>query len=136
MTSTTNDGDNHLIPLLIKVAEVDIEEDVDVKDSRTLQAASDTTSATHSILDGQGSKPFPVNILLDTGSFGPDENYIHKAIVDMIDPLNKHTKRSTNSICSGLNNSCIANSSYINITVMLTKLVYVTLNYQPHLSTL
>ena len=86
-------------------------------------AASDITSVTHPILDSQGSMPYPVNILLDTESLGPDGNYVHKDTVDMIDPLNKYTKRLTNSICSGLNNSCIAYSSYTNITVMLTKLV-------------
>ena len=73
MTSITNDGDNHLIPLSIKVAEADFEEDVDVED-KTLHAATDITSATHPILDSQGSKPFPVNILLDTGSLEPDGN--------------------------------------------------------------
>ena len=138
LTSIDNDGDNHLIPLSIKVAKADIEEDVDVED-KTLHEATDIESATHPILDSQGFiKPFSVNILLDTGSLGPDGNYIHKDIVDMIDPLNKHIKRSTNSICSGFNNSCIANSSYININVMLTKLFFITLKcsfYQPHLST-
>ena len=67
------------------MAEADIEEDVDVEDPRTLHAATDITSATHPILDRQGSKPFPVNILLDTGSLGPDRNFIHKDIVDMTD---------------------------------------------------
>ena len=52
MRSTTNDGDNHLIPLSIKVAEADFEEDVDVED-KTLHAATDITSATHPILDSQ-----------------------------------------------------------------------------------
>ena len=87
-----------MISLSIKVAEAEIEEDVDVED-KTLHGATDTISATHPILDSQGSyKPFPVNILLDTGSLEPDENYVHKDIVDMIDPLNIDTKRSTYSI--------------------------------------
>ena len=94
-------------------------------EDKTLHVSTDITSATHSILDSQGSKPFPVNVLLNTGSLGPDGNYVHKDIVKLIDPLNKYTKRPTNSICSGLNNSCIANSSYININVMLTKLFYI-----------
>ena len=128
LTSITNDSDNHLIPMSIKVAEAEVEEDVDVEDLKTQHAATDITSDTHPILDSQGSKPFPVNILLDTGSLGPDVNYVHKVIVDMIDPLNKCTKRSTNSICSGLNNNCIANSSYTNITVNASF-------YQPHLLT-
>ena len=98
MTSKTNDGDSHLIPLSKKVAETEVEEDVDVEDLYTLYAATSSTSATHPILDSQGSKPFPANILLDTRSLGPDGNYVHKDIVDMIDPLNIHTKRSTNSI--------------------------------------
>ena len=55
------------------MAEADIEEDLDVED-KTLHAATDITSATHPILDSQGSKPFPVNILLDTGSLEPDGN--------------------------------------------------------------
>ena len=33
LTSITNDGDNHLIPLSIKVAEADFEEDMDVEDN-------------------------------------------------------------------------------------------------------
>ena len=37
-----------MIPLLIKVAEADIEEDVDVED-KTLHAATDIASATHPI---------------------------------------------------------------------------------------
>ena len=93
MTSITNDDDNHLNLLSIKVADVNVED-------KTLHAATDTTSATHPILDNQSSKPFPVNILLDTGSLRPYGNYVHKDI---------------------------ANSSYINITVMITKLVYITL---------
>ena len=99
-----------------------------MKDSKTLHAATDITSATQPILGSHGShKPFPVDKLFDTGSLGPDENYLHKEIIDMIDPLNINTQKSTNSICSGLNNSCIANSSYINITVMLTKLTFITI---------
>ena len=85
LTSINNDGDNHLVPLSIKVAEAEVEEEVDVED-KTLHAASDNTSATHPI-DSQGShKPFPVNILLGTGSLGPDGSYVHTDIVDMIDP--------------------------------------------------
>ena len=76
MTSITNDGDNHLIPLLIKVAEAEVEEDAEVED-KTLHAATDIICATQSILDSQGShKPFPVNILLDTESLGTDGYYI------------------------------------------------------------
>ena len=55
--------------------EVEVEENVDVED-KTLHAATDTTSATHPILDIQGShKPYPVNILLDTGSL-PDGKWL------------------------------------------------------------
>ena len=54
LTSITDDGDNHLIPLSIKVAKAEVEKDVDVKD-KTLHAATDITSATHPILDSQGS---------------------------------------------------------------------------------
>ena len=39
LTSITNDGDNHLIPLSIKMAEAEVEEDVDVEDSKTLHAS-------------------------------------------------------------------------------------------------
>ena len=110
------------------MAEVEAEKDVDVED-KTQHAATDIISATHPIFDSQGShKPFPVNILLDTGFIGPDENYIHKDIFNTIDPLNLvHSKRSTHSICSGSDNSCVANSSYTYITVMLTKLIFITI---------
>ena len=72
MTSITNDGDKHLIPLSIKVAEAEVEEDVAAEDIKTLLATTDITSATDTILDS-----------------------LHNNIVNMIDPLNKHTKRST-----------------------------------------
>ena len=91
----TNDGDNHLISLSINV------------NDKNLHAATGITSASHPILDSQGSnKPFPVNILLDTGSLRPDGKYIHKDVIDIIEPLNIHSKRSTNSTCGELNNSC------------------------------
>ena len=86
--------------------------------------ATDITSDTHQIIDSQGShRSIPVNILQHTGSIRPDRNYIHKDIFNIIDPLNLQTKHSTNFACSGLYNSCVANNSYMNITVMLTKLI-------------
>ena len=75
------------MPLSIKVAEAEVEEDVD-KEDKTLYAATDIISVTHPILDSQGShKQFPVNILLDTGSLGPNGNYRHEDKVNMIYPL-------------------------------------------------
>ena len=74
MTSITHDDESHLIPLSIKV----VEEYVEVKDE-SQHAATDTTSTTHQIINSQVShKPFPVDILLDTETIGPDESYIHK----------------------------------------------------------
>ena len=126
MTLITNDGVSHLIPLSIKVTETDVEEDVDVQD-KSPYGATDITSATHPIVNNQDSnEPFPVNILLDTGSIGPDENYNHKDIVNMIHPLNSNSKRPTSSVCSELDNICVANSSYIYITVTQTKFIFVT----------
>ena len=58
LSSITYDDDNHLIPLSIKVAEAEVEEDVDVED-KTLHAATDNKSADHPILNSQGSVPTP-----------------------------------------------------------------------------
>ena len=54
LTSITNECDNHFIPLSIKVAEAEVEEDVDVE-NKTLHSATDDKSSTHPILDSQGS---------------------------------------------------------------------------------
>ena len=73
LTSMTDDGNNHLIPLSIKVTEVEIEEELDVEDIKTLHGATDIISATHSNLESQVSHK-PVDKLLDTGSLGSDVN--------------------------------------------------------------
>ena len=127
-----NEDDSHLIPLLIKVAETEEDVDVDVEEGRSSptpqSAANDQGSTTITQTSSQGlHKPFPVNILLDTGSLGPDGNYIHKDLVSSIDPLNIYTKRSTNLVCSGMDSSCVANNSFLYITVMLTKLICITI---------
>jgi hypothetical protein len=120
-----NDDECHLIPLFIKVAEGDSVEEADEdKISPRHPAIENISSSVHS----QGSKqPFPVNILLDTGSLGPDGNYIHKDIASIIDPLKINTKRSTLEICSGMDGSCVAQNSYLFVTVMLTKLLFITI---------
>jgi hypothetical protein len=126
LTTLTNDSDCHLLPLLIKVAEEDGQDvDVDGQDNNqpSTHSPTDITRSNSQSLN----ETFPVNILLDTGSLGPDGNYIHQDIVSIIDPLGLHTKRSTNSVCSGLNNDCIANNSYLFVTVMITKLILITI---------
>jgi transposase InsO family protein len=133
LTSLNDKGECHLIPLQIKAAEEEDIKDVDAEEDIRLsptsqRTAKDIKSSTHQSIDSQRLKqPFPVNTLLDTGSIGPDGNYIHKDIVSLLDPLNIHIKKSSNTVCSGMDNTCVANNSFLYITVMISKIIFITI---------
>jgi hypothetical protein len=121
-----NDDDCHLIPLQIKVAEEDIEVDV-VAELDNPESSANNNTLHRKFKSSQGlQRHYPVNILLDTGSLGPDGNYINADIVNNIDPLKLNIKRSTNEVCSGMDGSCVSNNSYLFVTVMITKCYILT----------
>ena len=87
-------SDTDLIPLLFKVADQG-------------EAAEAGTS---------NSKR--MNTLIDTGSLGPDGNYIHTDLVKAF--ANKQsiiTYTSTDSVCSGLDSTCSTNMEYMFLSV-------------------
>ena len=83
-------SDIDLIPLIFKVAEAG--------------EAAETGTCNSKLM----------NTLIDTGSLGPDGNYIH---TDLVKAFAKRQIMFTDSVCSGLDSARSSNMKYIFLTV-------------------